>query len=164
MFHSKLTFLALFIMLLTGSCASIVGGTSSNLYIRTEPRQAQIVIADKKGREVFNGKGPAQVKLQNGAGYFTPARYTVSVSADGYLDQEFTVNFRLNGWYFGNLAIGGVLGMIIIDPISGGMWKIEDGAIDAQLERNSAYVSPHLRIYTPDTMPEDLKGKMVRIK
>ncbi len=161
---SNLITLFFSIILLFSSCATIFSGTTSRLNIRTEPRNADITVTDKKGREIFNGKGPAEIRVKNGAGYFGPAKYQVLISAPGYTTYETTITFKLNAWYFGNLAIGGLLGMLVIDPISGGMWKINDPVVFARLDPQVAAETPVLKIHTIDSIPEELREKMVRIQ
>ncbi len=156
-------FCAITVILFSG-CATMFNGNTSRLNIRTEPRNADIIVTDKKGREIFNGKGPAELRLKNGAGYFTPAKYRVIISAPGYAPYETTVSFKLNAWYFGNIAIGGVIGMLVVDPVSGGMWKIEDPVIYAKLESALAAKTPSLKLHTIDSVPEELKSKMVQIR
>jgi hypothetical protein len=38
------------------------------------------------------------------------------------------VDSELSGWYFGNLLFGGIIGLAIVDPISGKMWTLPDNA------------------------------------
>ncbi len=41
----------------------------------------------------------------------------------------------LNGWYFGNIIFGGiVLGMLIVDPLSGAMFTLDSDKVDMVLE------------------------------
>jgi len=38
-----------------------------------------------------------------------------------------------NPWYIGNLLFGGVLGMVIVDPLTGSMWRFEEKDISVKL-------------------------------
>jgi hypothetical protein len=31
----------------------------------------------------------------------------------------------IDGWYWGNLLIGGIIGMVFVDPLTGAMWKLD---------------------------------------
>lgn len=148
------------------NCATIVSKSSYPVSIATEPRGAQIIISDKKGKEIFKGNSPAVVKLKAGAGYFSRAEYQVNVSAPGYQEKILPITFKLNGWYFGNLLLGGLIGMLIIDPASGAMWKIDNGMDDIQvsLVNSTTSLSPSLKIIELADVPENLKLKMVRIR
>lgn len=149
------------------SCASIVSKTSYPVYIRTEPRGANISITDKKGKEIYKGTSPATVRLKSGAGYFSKAEYQVKLSSRGFAEKIIPVNYKLNGWYFGNLLIGGVIGLLIIDPITGAMWKIQDPVIDETLTRtineSAAATTPALNIVNIKDVSKELQGKLVRL-
>jgi hypothetical protein len=61
----------------------------------------------------------------------------------GYDSAEVNLDSSVSGWYFGNLLFGGVIGMLIVDPLTGAMYnltpeKIEQpmSASQAQLIRN----------------------------
>jgi hypothetical protein len=32
----------------------------------------------------------------------------------------------IDGWYFGNLLFGGLIGILIVDPATGAMWKLPE--------------------------------------
>lgn len=106
------------------------------------------------------------VTLKSGAGYFSRAIYEVKITAPGFEDQFSTINYKLNGWYFGNLLIGGALGMLIIDPLTGGMWKIVDPVINTTLIRSSSTLNsstPELNIVDIKDIPAELKDHLVKI-
>lgn len=46
-------------------------------------------------------------------------------SSPGYEEKVVPVIFELDGWYFGNILLGGVIGMLIVEPATGAMWKID---------------------------------------
>ena len=33
---------------------------------------------------------------------------------------------EVDSWYFGNILFGGLIGMLIIDPATGAMWKLPE--------------------------------------
>ncbi len=39
----------------------------------------------------------------------------------------------VNGWYFGNIIFGVLLGILIVDPATGAMWKIHQDSIAVNL-------------------------------
>ncbi len=41
-------------------------------------------------------------------------------------DDPVTFDTKLDGWYFGNLIFGGLLGILIIDPATGAMWRLDE--------------------------------------
>ncbi len=150
---------------LFSGCATIVSKTSYPVYIHTDPPRATITITNKKGKEVYKGASPATVKLNSGAGYFSKAEYQVKISSPGFDEKIVPINFKINGWYFGNLLIGGVLGLLIIDPATGAMWKIKDPVVDETLTRSdaSAANAPTLKIINIQDIAANLKAGLVRV-
>ncbi len=134
MISNRLFFIFISAVLLS-SCATIISGSKKPVDIRTDPLSANISITDRKGHEVFKGTSQAVVRLRTGAGYFVPARYTVKISYPGYKDKTIEIRASLNGWYFANIFIEGSLGMLIIDPATGAMWRLKNLVIDEKLEK-----------------------------
>jgi hypothetical protein len=150
--------------LLVASCATIVSKSSYPVSIDTRPEGATVSITDKKGKEVYRGQSPSTVILKSGAGFFSKAEYQVKLMAPGYAEQVVPVNYKLNGWYFGNLLIGGVLGMLIIDPATGAMWKLETPPINVSLNKLTAYSEPSLKIMDIKDVPDNMKAQLVKVK
>jgi hypothetical protein len=147
------------------SCATIFGKSSYPVAIRTDPQGAAVTITDKKSKEVFKGQTPCTVTLKSGAGYFTKAEYQVKLNAPGYAEQVLPIYFKLNGWYFGNLLVGGALGMLIVDPLSGAMWKLDTPGVNVTLNKSTtAMETPTLQIVDFATISPELKQHLVRIK
>jgi hypothetical protein len=159
----KLGTFLLFVPVLIISCASILGKSSYPVSINTNPNGANLSITDKKGKEVYKGQSPATVILKSGAGFFSKAEYQVKISANGYSEQIIPVTYKLNGWYFGNLLIGGFLGMLIVDPATGAMWKLDTPPISVSLTRPTALIEPTLQILDVSTVSAYVKASMVRI-
>ena len=40
----------------------------------------------------------------------------------------------MNGWYFGNILFGGLIGMIAVDPATGAMYTLQPKAVDTTLD------------------------------
>lgn len=155
----------LLIALFTSSCASILSKSQYPLTITTDPSGASVAVSDHKGMEIFKGTSPATVSLQAGAGFFKRASYQVSVSKTGYETQTVPVQFKVDGWYWGNLLLGGVIGMLIIDPATGAMYKIDSEYMAVTLSQSvAANTQPELKIYDLDNVPEHLKSKLVKIE
>jgi len=148
---------------LFSSCASIVSKSTYPLSINSSPSNAKVSITDKKGKEIYLGNTPATVKLKAGAGFFSKAEYQVKFSSPGYDDKIVPINFKLDGWYFGNLLLGGVLGMLIIDPATGAMWKIETEFLNETLSKSTASIAPEMKIMNINEIPENWKNHLVRV-
>lgn len=161
----QLTIQTIVIPVLLSSCATIFGKTSYPFRISTTPPGADISITDKKGREIFKGQTPTTADLKSSAGYFSKATYTVTINARGYKEQVIPVNYTLNGWYFGNILIGGFIGMLIVDPATGAMWKLSTPPIDLDLEATKeTTATPTLKILELKDVSPGLKESLVRIK
>ena len=80
----------------------------------------------------------------------------------GYETKKVNVECKLNGWYFGNIVIGGLLGFLIIDPATGAMYKLEHDGIIETLDRSDAG-NASLRILDKNQLNEKHQQKLVRI-
>src|SRR5690606_33030512 len=122
---------------LFSGCASIVSKSNWPIIVNSTPSEAKIKITDEKGFEVYSGITPASLKLKSGNGFFKKAIYQVRFEKEGYETKVITINSKLNGWYFGNILLGGLIGMLIVDPATGAMYKIEDENINQSLVKKS---------------------------
>lgn len=163
-FKIKTASIVLSSSILFTSCASIVSKSSYPISINSAPSEAQIVIKDKKGIEIFSGQTPATLKLKSGSGFFGKARYQVTFNKSGYQTKTVPIEFKLNGWYFGNLLFGGVLGMLIIDPATGAMYKIETEFLNETLLPTKTTASNELRVYNIGEIPAEWKNHLVSLK
>ena len=96
--------------------------------INANTEKVNIKITDKTGSTVFEGQTPTTITLKTSkSGYFNPQKYTITASKDGYKTQTTVIDWHVSGWYYvGNLVFGGLLGYLIIDPISGDMYYLDD--------------------------------------
>lgn len=161
--YLKLTAIVMVSVFLFSSCASIVSKSTYPLSINSSPSNAKVSITDKKGKEIYLGNTPATVKLKAGAGFFSKAEYQVKFSSPGYDDKIVPITFKLDGWYFGNLLLGGVLGMLIIDPATGAMWKIETEFLNETLSKSTASIDPEMKIMNINEIPKNWKTHLVRV-
>jgi hypothetical protein len=78
---------------------------------------------------------PATATLKKGDGYFKAASYKIRIEKSGYKPQEIELKSSLNfGWYLiGNIFIGGLLGWLVVDPLTGAMWTLSPDKVDAKL-------------------------------
>lgn len=164
---TKLAALLVATSLFFSNCATIVSKSSYPVSIDTNPVGAQVSITDKKGKEIYKGKTPSALKLKSGAGFFSRAEYQVRLSANGYDEKVIPVTFKLNGWYFGNIVFGGAIGLLIVDPASGAMWRIEkqsENIYETLSKTDGAVKETTLKIIDVKDVPENMKGNLVRIK
>jgi len=137
----------LFVLFLALSgCATIVSKSSYPIAIKTVPADANFTIVDSRGRSVHNGKTPTVINLEAGESFFRRGRYTILFEREGYEGDVFPVHARLDGWYFGNIIFGGLVGMLIIDPATGAMYTIDTKLVSVALqEQQQATTSIDIR-------------------
>ena len=111
--------------LAASGCATIVAKSSQEITITSVPEGAAVKINNKGGAAVHSGNTPLTVTLKKGRGYFKAERYTVHISKDGYHARDITVEGQVNGWYFGNVLFGGLIGLLAVDPATGAMYTLK---------------------------------------
>jgi hypothetical protein len=88
------------------ACASIVSGTDSTTYLETKPVDARCRMHGQDfTREVVT---PTSVPLPSKA-----SPITIECGADGYLRTVQQVDAEMDGWVFGNLIFGGIIGGVV---------------------------------------------------
>ncbi|WP_303918031.1 PEGA domain-containing protein [Draconibacterium sediminis] len=120
----KKSILALSIVaaLLFSSCATIISGSRQNVTIASTPSAADVYI-----NGVDMGKTPVTKNLKRNQ------EYTVLIELEGYLPYETLLTKEFNAWYLGNILIGGLIGLII-DPITGAIYKLSPQDLHARLD------------------------------
>lgn len=155
--------LAAVVLMATG-CASILSKSGYPISINSSPSEAKITILDRKGIEIYKGNTPATLKLKSGAGFFKRARYQVVFSKAGFDTKTVPVYFKMDGWYWGNLLIGGVVGMLIVDPATGAMYKLDTEFLNETLTRSTANIeTEELRVYQINDIPAGWADHLVEI-
>jgi uncharacterized protein YceK len=117
---------AVAVVLTCTGCASIVSKSAYPVTFTSTPSGATFTVKNDKGIEVHRAVTPSTLTLPAGAGYFKAASYTISFEKEGCSPATASLKADLDPWYFGNILLGGLIGMIIVDPITGAMWKLDD--------------------------------------
>jgi len=152
------------IILFTTSCASIVSKSSYPISINSAPSNSKVTVTNKRGIEVFKGNTPANVSLAAGNGFFSKANYQIKFEKEGYESKIVPVEFKIDGWYFGNILIGGFLGFLIIDPATGAMFKLDTDFINETLTQATASLpNEGLKVYSSANIPDEWKEHLVAI-
>lgn len=156
------------VVLVTG-CATIVSGGDQDIPIKTRPTEARVRVLDSHNMEVWSSRTPTTVTLDKGVGYFKGARYILEIEKEGYEPRTISIRSSLNaGWYIaGNLLLGGWIGWLIVDPLTGAMWTLEPDMVNLNLDDAVSTVdeSPGLYIVLKEEVPEYFfeSGRVVRI-
>lgn len=159
-------------MLVTGAlfatgCASIVHGGSRSMTINSQPSGAKVTIAKAdSGQLVHSGTTPLTVMLDPKRGYFKGQTYKVRFELPGYNAAEVAVEPKLTGWYWGNIIFGGLIGMIVVDPLTGSMWNLAPDKIEQPLTAAQADLIRNGKgfvVVLVENLTEHEKTAMVRI-
>ncbi len=145
------------------SCATIFTATKYQVAFNTTPEGAGITIENREGKVIFEGVTPTNVKLKSSAGYMKKEEYKITFTKEGYAQKVVNISAELDGWYIGNIMLGGIIGMLIVDPASGAMYKIakEDRVINETLQPTSEHA---LQVYDINNLPDNIsKEDLVRI-
>jgi len=81
-------------------------------------------IYDHDGIAIHRGATPLTVPLDSGRGFFLPASYRVECAMPGKPTQSGVISASWNPWHLGNLVFGGAIGLLIVDPATGAMYRL----------------------------------------
>jgi hypothetical protein len=116
-----------------GGCASIVHGGDRTVTVRSAPPGARVSVRTLEGSVVATATTPCTVRLDPKRGYFKGQNYLVRLELAGYTPFELPLQPQVSGWYFGNILLGGVIGMVAVDPVTGSMWNLQPDKLDIRL-------------------------------
>ena len=138
---SIIAFSSVFVILLFSSCASLISKSNYRLPIGVNPPGSKVVVkshSKKRGDSVvFKGNAPCVVVLPSAEKYFKKATYTIELSAEGRIPKTVPITTEIDDWYWGNILVGGLIGWIIVDPLTGSMYKITEKRILENLQKES---------------------------
>ena len=147
--------------LLLAGCASIFNGQTQAIAFQSEPIGASITVTNRAGESVHSGTTPVTVTLKRGAGYFKSESYTVLFAKQGFKSKEVVVTSTMSGWYIGNILFGGVIGMLAVDPATGGMYVFPD-TVSSPLEAASsptASSSVELKVVSFESLTPEVQAQ-----
>ena len=137
------------ISLLFTSCATIVSGSKQLVKFTSNPSSATIFID-----EVEIGKTPFEIKLER------KKEHHVMIKLDGYKTYETNLTKKFNAWYIGNIAFGGLIG-IIIDPITGAMYKLKPEEINGNPKSGTTYNTDNGKLFIRISMNIDPNSEKI---
>ena len=107
------------------ACATIIHGPKQQVTISSNPTAAAVMV---DGNPV--GNTPVTTKLTR------KDKHVVNITLDGYRPLEMRLSRDVDGWVWGNLLLGGFIGLAV-DAITGSMYKIDPDDVTAQLQSNA---------------------------
>ena len=130
--------------LMLTSCATIIKGSKQEFQITSNPSQATVYV-----NESSIGKTPITTKLAR-----KEKNTKIKLTLEGYKDVEIPLKREGNGWVWGNIVFGGLIGLIV-DLSDGAMYKLTPEQINAELAKNVAFNSKGDGAYIGVTMDAD---------
>jgi hypothetical protein len=115
-------------LILCSSCATIVCGSKQTVKFSSNPANAIISINNS-----VVGVTPYETKLDRKV-----KEHHIVFKLDGYQPFETKLTRKFNAWYIGNLAIGGLVGLII-DPITGAIYKLSPKEVKAEMAKGVTF-------------------------
>jgi hypothetical protein len=147
-----------------GGCATIIAKSSQTITVSSVPDGAAVSIANGTGEAVHSGNTPMTVTLKKGRGYFKPEHYTVRISKEGFQPQQLKIDGAINGWYFGNIIFGGLIGMLAVDPATGAMYTLKPDAVQAalaSLKVSQIHGEQSLTVMLIEDLPSEFREQLV---
>ena len=106
-----------------GGCASILKGTSQDVFLVSEPSKAEIYIDGQ-----LRGTTPLELELE------TDKTYVVEYRMDGYTTQTFNISNSIGaGWIILDVVCG--LVPVVVDAVTGAWYSLDEDNISAVMER-----------------------------
>lgn len=129
----RLALLVISLSVALGGCATIVHGGPRTIQVDSTPPGATVSVYDRSNTLVSTQKTPFVVTLPIKFGYFKAQNYRLVFDMPGYQQAESNLESALSGWYFGNILIGGLIGLLIVDPITGAMYDLKPEKVEQSL-------------------------------
>jgi hypothetical protein len=147
------------------SCASIVSKSNWPVTVTSTPPGAKVTITnDRNGQALHVAETPTTVTLRSGAGFFRTARYKVEYSRPGFAPTTSYVSADMNGWYAGNIVFGGLIGLLIVDPATGAMFRLPSEHYATLVPTRASLDSKaNLYVTSIDKVPLHLRSQLERM-
>lgn len=155
---------AMIALLVLGGCASIVSRNDYPVAIDSAPSGVSFYVTDSTGAQVHSGTTPSSVRLRTKGGYFKSQAYTIHLERPGMPTKEYALRSGIDGWYWGNLLLGGLIGMLIVDPLTGAMFKLPPQVLvplDGAASRGDA--ETELRIASVESLTPKQREKLIAL-
>lgn len=161
----KKTAVALAIATLTTTgCASIISKSSYPVAITSSPENASFIVTNEAGQKIHSGKTPTTLTLEASDGFFSSAQYNVKFKKKGYEDQNISIVPTLDGWYVANILFGGLPGLLIVDPLTGAMFKLPETAnANLSAKGKASLENNKLTIMSLDDVHPNQRKNLVRV-
>lgn len=113
------------LVVLTG-CATIMHGSNQHVDFDSTPPGASVTVDGK-----VVGTTPTGAELDRGS------EHDVVISLQGYTPFEMHLSRGVDGWFFANLLLGGVIGLVV-DASNGSMYKLDKDRVSVMLVKTTS--------------------------
>jgi hypothetical protein len=121
-------------------CATVMNGTTQKIGIASSPSGATVKINDEE-----LGETPLFADLKRNK------EHIVTIEMAGYETKDLVINKKVSGWVWGNIVLGGLIGLAI-DAVSGGIYQLTPEQLDAELNTSVAKNSNQQGLYIVATL------------
>ncbi len=152
-------------IVMLSACSSIVSKSEYAVAINSDPAGAEFTVSNRLGQNVYSGVTPSSVTLKSSAGYFKGETYTIVLNKEGFSTKTYTLKTSIDGWYWGNLLLGGFIGMLVVDPATGAMYSLPD-RVDISIDPRTASVNPQmdLTVASIDSLTDEQISRLQKIQ
>jgi hypothetical protein len=147
-------------------CATIVHSGPRTIPVASTPAGAKVSIYDRENTLVMTNTTPFVASLEPKYGYFKGQTYRLVFEMPGYAPAELKIDASLSGWYFGNLVFGGLIGMLIVDPLTGAMYNLSPEKIEQHLSASQTQListGQGVLVVLASEATEQERAQMVRV-
>ncbi len=148
------------------SCASIFNRNQKNVAVSSMPSGMTFEVKDRDGKVLQSGTTPATVRLGTGYRYMKGQAYTFVFRRGSQVVGTTALETRISGWYWGNFVLGGLPGLLLIDPLTGGMWTMPENVhfgAPASPALAASRKTGEIRVMSLADVPPHLRSKLVRL-
>ncbi len=127
------------------------------------PTQLTVEVSRSEGHFVHRAKTPVTVTLSKRKKYFEGEDSTIKLMRDGKVVGQTELKSQLDKWYLANLIHRGTLGMLVVDPITGAIWTMDEEVFVAENLSTGSKGAQTLQITTLDDVSEEIPTSLVQI-
>jgi uncharacterized protein YceK len=125
-------------------CATIVGGGSRQpVTVESTPAAASFTIQSSSGLQMAQATTPSTVSLPR------KNEYQVQITMPGYQPQSAVLTRGTNGWIWGNLLFGWIVGFGV-DFATGSAYKLEPSLVQVSLHQADDGMYAVIHVYNAD--------------
>jgi len=148
------------------ACATIVHGGPRAISVASAPQGAKVSIFDRDNHLVQTNTTPFVAQLTTKYGYFRGQQYRLVFELPEHATAQVNLKSELSGWYAGNIVFGGLIGMLIVDPLTGAMYNLSPDKIEQPLSASQAEVirdRKGMLVVLASQVTDNERAEMVRV-